>query len=132
LAPTSRNRLSREYTHRAFRADDNPPLIDQRLIQPAAEHLHRQQTARRDPAHHAAELVHVRVDHDAWALDALGRDDRAHAVEGDRGGIRLHLIDHHLADRFLEAGRPWRVGELAQQLDGAILCRERRGGESEQ
>jgi len=119
-------------THRPLRPDDDPALIDQRLIQPAAEHLHRQQAAWRDTADHAAELVHVRVDHDPRALAALRRDDRSHPVVGDRRGERLHLIDHHFADRFFEAGRTRRVGELTQQLDGAILRRERRGRESQQ
>ena len=47
-------------------------------------------------------------------------------------GERLHLIDHHLADRLLEAGRAGRVGELAQQIDRAILGRERSGRRGEQ
>ena len=67
--------------HRPFDADDDPALIDQRLIQPSAEHLHRQQPARRDAADHAAEFVHVRVDHDARALRALCGDDGAEPVE---------------------------------------------------
>ena len=65
-------------SHRAnwpLRPDNDPALIHQRLIEPAAQHLHRQQTLRRDAADHPAQLVHVRIHHDAWPLGALFGDD---------------------------------------------------------
>ena len=52
---------------RALAAEDDPALIDQRLVEPAAEHLHGQKAVGRDAPDHAAELVHVGVDHDARA-----------------------------------------------------------------
>jgi hypothetical protein len=125
VAPTSRNRLSRGYAgdrlDRALGADDRPPLIDQRLIQPPAQHLHRQQAFWRDPTDHAAEFVHVGVHHDARPGGALRRDDRAEAVEGDRRRERPHLIDHHLADWLLESRRARRVCEQPQQFHGPVL-----------
>ena len=57
-------------------------------------------------------------------------EPRPSKVIEDANGFML--IDHHLADRLFESRRPRRVGELAQQLDGAILRRERRGGQGEQ
>ena len=107
--------------HRALRSDDQPALIDQRLIQPPSQHLHRQQPARRDTADHAAELVHVGVHHDAWTLRALAGDDRAETVKGDRRGQRFHRVDDDFADRLFESWRPGRVGELLEQRHGAVL-----------
>ena len=107
--------------HGALRADDDPALIDERLVQPPAQHLHRQKPARRDAAHHAAELVHVRVDHHARTLRALRRDDRPQAVERQRARERLHRVDHDLADRLFESGRAGRVRNLLQQRDDAVL-----------
>ncbi len=51
----------------AFAAEDDPALVGERLIEPAAEHLHGELAVGSDAANHAAELVHVGVDHDAWA-----------------------------------------------------------------
>ncbi len=52
-------------THRSLGADDDPTLVDQRLVEPAAQHLHGQVAVRGNAADDAAELVHVRVHHDA-------------------------------------------------------------------
>jgi hypothetical protein len=117
--------------HRPLRAENDPALIDQRLIQPAAEHLHRQQPARRHAANHAAEFVHVGVDHHAGTVAALRGDDRAEAVEGHRRRERLHQIDQHLPDRFLESRRAGGVGELLQQRHRAILGARSRGNRAD-
>ena len=71
---------TRDGVYRAFAAEDDPALVDERLVEPAAEHLHGELAIRADAAHDAAELVHVRVDHDARAGGPDLRNDRAHAV----------------------------------------------------
>ena len=91
----------------------------------------REEAVRRDAADHAAEFVHVRVDHDARAGRALRRDNRAHAVEGDRRGERLHLFHQQLAYRLLEAGRSGRIRQALQQVGYAILTVGRRAGNDE-
>ena len=105
---------------RALGAEDDPALVDERLIEPAAEHLHGEQAVGGDAADHAAELVHVGVDHDAGAGGSLLRDDGAHAVVLDRGGEGLHLGDHDGADGILGAGRAGGVGEALEQGEGAV------------
>ncbi len=58
---------ARDGMHRTPRAENDPALIDQRLIKPAAKHLHGEEAVRSNATHHAAKLVHMRVHHDARA-----------------------------------------------------------------
>jgi hypothetical protein len=73
----------------------------------------------------------VGVHHHAGTVAALGGDDRAETVEGHRRRERLHQIDHHLPDRFLESWRSGRVGELLQQRNRAILGSSGHGNRSD-
>jgi hypothetical protein len=101
--------------HRPLAPEDDPALIEERLVQPAAQHLHGEPAFRRHPAHYAAQLVHVRVDHHPRSGRALLRDHRTEAVEGELVARRAHALDHDFAHRLLEAGRAVGVGELLQQ-----------------
>ena len=60
--------------HRPLRTDNHPTLIDQCLIEPAAEHLHTQVSVRRNAADHSSEFIHVRINHHARAGRALNGD----------------------------------------------------------
>ena len=62
---------------RPFRANDHPTLVRQSRLKPVAEHLHGDKTVRPYAAHHAAEFVHVRIEHNARAGVSLLRDDRS-------------------------------------------------------
>ena len=106
---------------RAFGAEDDPALVDEGLIEPAAEHLHGEEAVGGDAADHAAELVHVGVDHDPRAAGSLLRDDGADAVEAEgRGRELLHLGGHDGADGLLGPGRSGGVGEALEELGGAV------------
>ncbi len=111
--------------HGSFAAENDPALVDERLVEPSAQHLHGEKTAGSDAPDHPPKLVHVGVDHDARtglaALGGLLRDDRAEAVVMDRlGGVGLHLRNHDGADRLLKAGWSRRICEALQHLLGAI------------
>jgi hypothetical protein len=57
--------------HRAFAAEDDPALVGEGLVEPAAEHLHGELAVGADATDHAAQLVHVGVDHDAGARTSV-------------------------------------------------------------
>ena len=99
----------------AFRSDDDPALIDERLVEPATEHLHCEKAVRRNATDHSAKLVHVGVDHDARSGCTLRRDDGAEPVEADGGSEGLDGIDHDFADRLFKAGGSGCVGESAKR-----------------
>jgi len=115
-----------------FAAEDDPPLVDEGLVEPAAEHLHGELAVGRDAADHAAELVHVGVDHNPGAGGAELCDDAPHAVVAQRcDGQRLHRGDHDGAHRILVPRRAGGVGEPLQELDsgvGLLGRKKRRGG----
>ena len=60
---------------RPFGAENHPALVGERCIQPISEHLHGDKAVGTDVANHAAEFVHVGIEHDARARVSLLRDD---------------------------------------------------------
>ena len=108
-------------------AQNDPALIDKRLIEPAPKHLHGQRAVGGDAAHHSTKLIHVRVDHDARsAVSSLGNDG-AHTVIPEAARQGLHNVNHDGAHRLFGPRRPGGVGKLFKKGDGWIRGALREG-----
>jgi hypothetical protein len=107
--------------HRTFRSENHPALVWQRCGQPVAQHLHGDESIRPDAPHHAAEFVHVGVQHDVRTGSSLLRDHRPEAIVRNLVGEGLHLFGHDFAYRFFEARRPRRFSQQLEQLHYPIL-----------
>src|SRR6267142_6968148 len=101
---------------RPLRAKDDPALIGKGRAEPVAKHLHGNETVGTNAPHHAAEFVHVRVEHDARTGSALLGNDGAEAVVGDFVGEGAHALGHNFADGLLIARGAWRLGKFLEQL----------------
>lgn len=117
---------------RPLAPDDHPALVGQRLVEPAAQHLHRQEPGRRHAPDDAAQLVHVRIEHDSRPAAPVRGDDGAEPVIGDAVAERFHFAHHNAAHLLLEPRRPRRVGESAEQALDAVARLGRGSGGKQQ
>ena len=96
-----------------LRSQNDPTLVDQRLIQPTAQHLHGEKAVRGHAPDHAAQLIHMGIHHDSRPLRSLRGDNGAHAIKTQARRIGLHDVNHDLTDRFFKTRRPRSKAEPA-------------------
>ena len=95
-------------------------LVDQRLIEDAAQGLKLDESAGRDVLDNHADLVEVGRDHDSRAVVSEAGDERAEAIGLDLVGQRLELTPNDLPHRALESAGAVGVGQLLEQALNAV------------